>query len=100
MQSTLKWRGIVKTINVLGKWTFYKESEITKQRLLGNLLKMGMTFDVDLSSFGVSFQGNSKYKMPRFTQVAMDLVGTDASPPSLKSDLPSAAPAAQNPPQK
>lgn len=100
LQSTLKWRGMSKNINLLGKWTFFKESEITKQRLMGNLLKMSLTFDVDLGAFGVSFQGNSKYKMPRYSQVSIDLVGTDATPPSLRPESPVGNPPAQNPPQK
>lgn len=80
VEGTLRAKGVVKPQAVLVKLTYFKESELTRQRLSGNLMKASASFDVDTQLFGINIPENFRARLSRFVQVTADLVGTDRPP--------------------
>lgn len=88
LDGTLKVRNVTKPQTVLMKAVFLKESETTRQRLPGNLLKVSATFDVDLLNYNAAVPDALKSRVARFIQLTLDAIGSDrppvfAPPPSL-----------------
>jgi polyisoprenoid-binding protein YceI len=80
VEGTLSARGVSRPQPILLKLVYFRESEFTRQRLPGNLIKLSATFDVDISQFNVPIPDNQKVRVARFVQVTVDAVGTDRSP--------------------
>jgi len=83
VEGTLKIRGLSRPFSILTKLVYFKQSEMTKQRLNGNLLKLTGTFDIDLSAFSILLPDAFKYRIARFVQVSVDAVCTNAPVPAL-----------------
>lgn len=88
LDGSLKVRNVTKPQTVLIKAVYLKESEQTRQRLPGNLLKVSATFDVDLLNYNASVPDGLKSRVARFIQLTLDAIGSDrppvaAPPPSL-----------------
>jgi hypothetical protein len=75
-----KIKNTTKTLPVSLKLTFFKESEESRQRLTGNLLKLSANWDLDLLSFGISIPTKSSALFAKSVQVSVDMVGTDRLP--------------------
>lgn len=80
VDGTLKAKGIQKPVPVNLKLVYLKESDVTRQRLPGNLLKVSATFDVDTALFGITVPDAFKSRFARFIQVSADVVGSDRPP--------------------
>jgi polyisoprenoid-binding protein YceI len=87
LEGILKMKGMQKIQSILAKFVYFKESELTKQRLGGNLLKVSANFDLDLSQFNVSLPDNQRARLTRFLQMSVDAVGSD-QPPILTQSAP------------
>ncbi|MBI4404168.1 MAG: YceI family protein [Deltaproteobacteria bacterium] len=80
-EGDLQLRGQSKPLALRMKATYFKESEITKQRGNGNLLKLSATFELDILDFQVPWPDAWRNKIARKIQVSADLLGTTAPPP-------------------
>jgi len=80
VEGTLQARGVSRPQPILLKLVYFRESELTHQRLSGNLVKMSATFDIDSGQFNVNVPDNLRSRVARFVQVMVDAVGTDSSP--------------------
>lgn len=83
VQGDLKIRGKVKAISIPLKLTYFKESEFTKQRLGGNLLKISADFSIDVTRFGIEFPDALKLVLSKTVNLSVDVVGTDALPQAV-----------------
>lgn len=75
-------RGKTKRLEIPGRLTYLKESELTKTKLPGNLLAARAAFDVNLSDFGVTGpkgMGLIGTKVGETISVEASLVGTSAA---------------------
>lgn len=75
-----KIKNTTKTLPVSLKLTFFKESEDSRQRLTGNLLKLSASWDLDLAGFGIAIPAKYSALFSKSVQVSADLVGTDRLP--------------------
>lgn len=83
VEGELKLKGVSKLVTLPLKLTFFRESEITKQRSGGNLLKLAANFEVDLPTFNIPWPENWRSRLARKIQVSVDALGTTAPPPVL-----------------
>ncbi|MCI0694260.1 YceI family protein [candidate division KSB1 bacterium] len=75
-------RGKTKRLEIPGRLTYLKESDLTKTKLPGNLLAARASFDVNLSDFGVTGpkgMGIIGTKVGETISVEASLVGTSAA---------------------
>ena len=84
LEGQLRLRGVARNQPVLAKLTYVKESDVTRQRLPGNLLRVSATFDLDTGLFNLPIPEPFRNRLSRYIQVAADLVGTDRPPVTLK----------------
>ncbi len=77
---TVKIQQVTKTVPVQLKLTHFKESEESRQRLTGNLLKVSANWDLDLAAFGISIPSKYSALIAKSVQISADLVGTDRLP--------------------
>jgi len=91
-EGILKARGVSKTQTIQVKMIYLKESDFTKQRLFGNLLKISASTDIDSNAFGVTLNEQWKARFPRYVPFYLDAVGTDKgaplSPPKVDGPKP------------
>lgn len=83
VEGTMKIKGVSKPLAVLLKTTYFKQSDMTNQRLGGNLLRVSSSFDLDLQNFGIMIPEGLKFKLARYVQVSVDVVGSDGRPPAI-----------------
>ena len=83
VDGTLKAKGVTRAQAILVRVTYMKESEMTRQRLPGNLLKVAANFDIDGIQYGAQIPESQKARFSRFIQVHVDAVGTDQPPLTL-----------------
>lgn len=103
LEGTFTIRGQIRTQPILVKFTYFKQSDKTSQRLPGNLLRITSSFDLDLSSFGITIPEGLKFRVGKIVQANIDLIGNDGPVPSLTpviSSAPGAAAAADGPKSK
>jgi len=82
-------RGTTRKIVIPMELTYFRESEATKTRLAGNLLRARSTFIIDTSVFGVSISAPLKNVFNPSVQVSGELIGSDRLPTGF-SPLPEA----------
>ncbi len=82
VEGQLKAKGQTRAQAVLLKLIYIPESELTKTRLPGNLLKVSANFEVDTNDFGITVPEAFKARFSRYIQVTVDAVGTDRPPTS------------------
>lgn len=82
-EGTLKVRGVTKPQSMLVKLTYFRENEKTKQRAMGNLLKVDTSFDLDTSAFGFLIPETFRFQLSKFLQLSVDVIGTDRLPSVL-----------------
>lgn len=77
---TFKIKNVQKTFPILFKMTYFKESEESRQRLTGNLMKISANWDLELSQFSISIPSKYSALIAKTMQVSIDMVGTDRLP--------------------
>lgn len=77
VEGLLKIKGMERPQGLLFKFSYFRQTEATRQRLPGNLLKLTTHFDIDLKDFGIQVIEKFKHQSSRFVQVSADLLGTD-----------------------
>lgn len=75
-----KIKNRTQTLPVNVKLTYFKEGELSRQRLTGNLLKLSATWDVDLMAFGITIPEKSSALIAKNLSVSLDMVGSDRLP--------------------
>jgi polyisoprenoid-binding protein YceI len=75
----LKMRGMARAFSGNAKFSYFRESDATKRRLSGNLLRMSVTGDADLASFGYTPVDGAR-TFARVIQLNWDLLCTDSLP--------------------
>lgn len=86
VEGQLKARGIAKPQTILVKLVYFRESELTRQRLTGNLVKMSASLDVDTALYGITIPDTQRSRYARFIQVYVDAVGTDRAPVNARGE--------------
>lgn len=71
--------GVTKDIVADGELTYFKESERTKNRIAGNLLKVSAEFDIKLSDYGIEIPGMVVGKVDEVIKVSTNFVASDAA---------------------
>lgn len=83
VEGRLQLRGASVQQAILVKLIYLKESDQTRQRLGGNLVKVSVSFDVDTAAYHIEIPDNQKARYSRFVQVYVDAVGTDSPPAAI-----------------
>lgn len=86
----INYRGKTTSLPVPVKLRYFKESEKTRQRLPGNLLRISSQIDLDLAHLGISVPEKLKSVFANRVEAVFDAVGSDRLP-SEKSVLPEGA---------
>lgn len=71
--------GVTKSVVADGELTYYKESEKTKARIKGNLLKVTANFVIKLADYGVNIPDMVIGKVDDNIKVSANFVATDAA---------------------
>ena len=69
--------GVTKDIVADGELTYFKESDRTKKRIAGNLLKVNANFEIKLSDYGIEIPGMVAGKVDENIKVSTNFVATD-----------------------
>lgn len=70
--------GVTKDIVADGEITYFEESERTKGKIAGNLLKVNADFDIKLSDYGVEIPSMVIGKVDELIKVSTNFVATDS----------------------
>jgi polyisoprenoid-binding protein YceI len=70
--------GVTKTVMVPGELIYLKETERTKKRLEGNLLRGSTSFTIKLSDYGISIPDMVVGKLSEEVEITVDFVSSDA----------------------
>jgi hypothetical protein len=70
--------GVTKDISVPMELTYYKENDMTKGKMPGNLLKVKASFEIQLGDFGVKIPGMVKGKLNETIKVNANFIASDA----------------------
>ncbi len=71
--------GVTKDIVADGELTYFKESDRTKNRIAGNLLKVSAEFDIKLSDYGIEIPSMVVGKVDEVIKVSTNFVASDAA---------------------
>jgi polyisoprenoid-binding protein YceI len=71
--------GVTKDITAPAILTYYKESEKTRSKIKGNLLKVKSNFSIKLSDYGVNIPNMVVGKVDENIQLSINFISTDAS---------------------
>jgi hypothetical protein len=88
MEGELFFRGVLVTERVPVKLTYLIESEKTRQRLPGNLLRLQANLTLDLSRYSIDIPEAWHLRFAPKVDVFLDAMGTDQSPASAPAVLP------------
>jgi polyisoprenoid-binding protein YceI len=80
IQGLMKIKGVSHPQDILVKLLLLGQTEVTKQRLAGNLLKLSASFDVDTSQYNLTVPDAFRERFSKFVQVEVDAIGTDSLP--------------------
>jgi len=81
-RAQIEYRGQTQNLEFPLKIQFYKESESTRQRLPGNLIKLSGSFDATLSSWGIPIPPQLSAVLSDQIQVVLDAVASEQIPNS------------------
>lgn len=80
VEAELQYRSKTFPLRPTLKLTYFKEGDITRRRLPGNLLKISGQSDLELSTLGITLADSLKPLIAPRIQVSFDGVGTDKLP--------------------
>lgn len=78
LHGTFTLHGVTKDIVADGEITYFEESERTKSKIAGNLLKVNADFDIKLSDYGVEIPSMVAGKVDETIKVSTNFVATDS----------------------
>ena len=78
LHGTFTVHGVTNDIVANGEITYFKESDATKNRIAGNLLKVSTEFDIKLSDYGVEIPSMVAGKVDEVIKVSTNFVATDS----------------------
>lgn len=87
MEGDFHFRGIVRRQRVKMSLVYWTQSEETKQRLPGNLLRFRAQMELKLEDYGIDIPKIWSKRFSPTIQIEMDAFGTDKSP-ALAFDVP------------
>ncbi len=70
--------GVTHEVEAPGEITYFKENEMTKKKIKGNLLKIKAGFDVKLSDYGVKIPSMVVGKVNENIRVTVNFIASDA----------------------
>jgi len=78
LHGTFTVHGVTKDLVADAKLTYFKESERTKAKMAGNLLKVKATFEIKLGDYGVMIPKMVVGKLDENIKVSVAFIATDA----------------------
>lgn len=78
--ANVQLKNVTKIIPIQIKLTYFKESEESRQRLTGNLIKFSASWDLDLAHFNITIPPKYSSLIAKTVHVSADLVGSDRLP--------------------
>ncbi|MCK5457861.1 MAG: YceI family protein, partial [Melioribacteraceae bacterium] len=78
LHGTFTVHGVSKDLIADGQLTYFKESERTKAKMAGNLLKVKANFEIKLSDYGVMIPAMVVGKLDENIKVSVAFIATDA----------------------
>ncbi len=88
VEGDLSFRGMTVAERLPLKITYMTESEKTRQRLSGNLLRVQATVTLDLARYQIEIPDNWHLRFAPKTEVNLDAIGSDQSPAGAVAVLP------------
>ncbi len=92
VEGDLFFRGLTVSERVALRVTYMTESEKTRQRLPGNLLRAQATVSLDLGRYQIEIPDSMHLRFGPKVEVNLDAVGSDASPAGAAAVLPPEGP--------
>lgn len=92
VEGELFFRGVTMSERVPLRLTFMAESEKTRQRLTGNLLRVQATLTLDLARYHIEIPDGWHLRFAPKTEVNLDAIGSDQSPAGATAVLPPEGP--------
>jgi hypothetical protein len=83
-EGTFEFHNLKKAINGIALLTYWKESDLSRQRLPGNLLKFSFKADISGEDFLLAVPDGLKSRVAKTIQFTLDTVANDAAAPLLK----------------
>ena len=80
VECLLKYRGKNFGLTVPLKIAYFKESDFSKQRLPGNLVRLSTKFSQDITALGVTIPDTLKAVVAKMVEINLDVVGSDKIP--------------------
>jgi len=80
VNANVQLKNVTKSIPIQIKLTYFKESDESRQRLTGNLLKFSASWDLDLANFNIMIPSKYSSLIAKTVHVSADLVGSDRLP--------------------
>jgi len=74
-RGTFTLHGVMDTVNVNVKLTYFEQNEVTETRLPGNILKMNANFSIRLSDFGIMLPETVILKLDDRISISIDAYG-------------------------
>ncbi len=84
-RGTFELRGVLDTVNVNAKLTYFEENEITQTRLPGDILKIDANFLIRLSDFGITIPEMAILKLDDRISISIDAYGATGVQPIDRS---------------
>lgn len=88
VEGQMRLRGQVRPMALFLRLSYLPESEMTRARLPGNLLKVSTSFDLEISDFGLGVVDALTPRVARQLQLAVDAMATDVNQTSLVLPIP------------
>lgn len=79
LEGKLTIHGVTRDVKVPGEFFFLKESEKTKAKMPGNLLRASTNFNIKLSDYGVKVPDMVAGKVSEEVAVSMDFIASDSN---------------------
>ena len=80
IEGVLTFRGKSHPQTALAKFTYLPESDSTRLRISGNLLRVSVSLDIDVQDFDLTLSATEQLFYNRYIQISVDLLGTDNPP--------------------
>jgi hypothetical protein len=80
LDAEITLRGVTKAASIPIEITYFKQTEVTKQRLQGNLLRLRSEANLDIAQFGVVISDAIKPFFNNKVKLLVDVIGSDQLP--------------------
>jgi len=79
LTGTFSVHGVTKDVSVPAELTYFKESERTKVKMKGNLLKVKANFEIDLRDYGITIPNMVVGKVDNTVGISVGFIASDAA---------------------